>query len=124
MVDEKMDQSAPGAQEKKKKKKNKRGPNLIPREPRKRFSSIKTSIKKTTLEEKMRLKEQRKANKMIDDKMKAKKQQINEAKKIRREEAEKRKEENKRKGEVVQPIKNSAKLKRMSKKQLKKVRKA
>lgn len=74
MIEEEMDQSAPGVP----KKKNKRGPNLIPKEPRKRFSSIKTSIKKSTLEEKMRLKEQRKANKMMDDKMKAKKQQINE----------------------------------------------
>ncbi|XP_015183806.1 PREDICTED: coiled-coil domain-containing protein 86 [Polistes dominula] len=89
------------------------------KEPKKRFSSIvKSRGIKLSFEKKQKLKENLQRAKDMSRAIKEKKQAEKEAKKQRRIENLKRAEENRKKGEVVQIIKNTAKLKRMKKKQL------
>jgi len=92
--------------------------------PKDRFRSmIKVKALKPSFETRMKERVDRKRvqelQKEIDDRKKAKKDHVRK----RREENEKRRVENERKGEVVSVIKNTAKLRRMKKKQLRNIQK-
>ncbi|XP_077107092.1 coiled-coil domain-containing protein 86-like [Ranitomeya variabilis] len=72
----------------------------------------------TSWEVKMKQKQEKKLLKSLAQQLKDEKQQEKEAKRRRREENLRRRLENERKAEVVQVIRNPAKLKRVRKKQL------
>ncbi|XP_033210905.1 coiled-coil domain-containing protein 86 [Belonocnema kinseyi] len=120
--------------EKKSKKKAKNDQIVIPRgkpksgriwkEQKTRFSSIvKTRGIRQSFEQKQKLREHLKHIKEISREKKAKMKEEKELKKQRRIEKLKREEENRKKSEVVQVITNTAKIKRMKKKQLRMVEK-
>lgn len=92
---------------------------------KKRFTSM-NQVKplKSSWEAKTKQRYERKCLKAIEDEIKSATQKQIEERKKRREEKRKRKEENERKSEVVQVVRNTAKLKRLKKKQLKYIRKA
>ncbi|XP_037282276.1 coiled-coil domain-containing protein 86 [Rhipicephalus microplus] len=92
---------------------------------KKRFSSmVKDRPLKTSWKFKMEQRAERKALLALDREIKEEKKRKIEEKKRRREENLRRREENAKKSEVVQIIKNTAKIKRMSKKQLRLIKKA
>uniref|UniRef100_A0A131XDW8 Coiled-coil domain-containing protein 86 n=1 Tax=Hyalomma excavatum TaxID=257692 RepID=A0A131XDW8_9ACAR len=92
---------------------------------KKRFSSMmKDRPLKTSWKVKMEQRAERKALLAMDRELKEEKKRKIEEKKRRREENLRRREENAKKSEVVQVIKNTAKIKRMSKKQLRHIKKA
>lgn len=88
-----------------------------------RFSKIKKTTYRPTFASKEKLRHDLKHIKELSRSVKEEKKQENEQKRQRREENFKRKQENERKSEVVQIIKNPAKLKRMKKKALRKIEK-
>lgn len=88
-----------------------------------RFSKIKKSVFRPTFEKKQKLRHDLKHIKELSRTIKENKKLENEAKRVRREENAKRRLENERKNEIVQVIKNPAKLKRMKKKALRKIEK-
>lgn len=88
-----------------------------------RFSTIKKSINRRTFERKQLLRAELKHIKELSSSIKEDKKQENVAKKQRRAENAQRRLENERKSEVVQVIKNTAKMKRMKKKALRKIEK-
>ncbi|KAH9376861.1 coiled-coil domain-containing protein 86-like [Haemaphysalis longicornis] len=92
---------------------------------KKRFSSmVKDRPLKTSWKTKMQERAERKALLALDREIKDEKKRKIEEKKKRREENLRRREENAKKAEIVQVIKNTAKIKRMSKKQLRFIKKA
>ncbi|XP_051174411.1 coiled-coil domain-containing protein 86 [Leptopilina boulardi] len=94
------------------------------KEPRKRFSSIvKTKGIRQSFEKKQKLREDLKHIKELSREKVAKMKEAKELKKQRRVENLKRAEENRKKSEVVQVITNTAKIKRMKKKQLRMIEK-
>ncbi|KAK0074066.1 hypothetical protein PV325_008820 [Microctonus aethiopoides] len=94
------------------------------KEPKKRFSSIiKTKGLRLSLEKKKKLREVVKSNQAQSRAIIEQKKADKEAKKQRRIANLKRAEENRKKSEVVQVIKNTAKIKRMKKKQLRMIEK-
>ncbi|KAK3084754.1 hypothetical protein FSP39_018324 [Pinctada imbricata] len=89
-----------------------------------RYSSMTTGKPlKTSWQEKMRKKAQAKSIKDFEKQLKDDRAKEKEAARLRAEEKKKRREENARKAEIVQTVKNPAKLKRMRKKQLRKTKK-
>lgn len=88
-----------------------------------RFSNIKKTIYRRTPQKKEELRHELKHIKALSKSIKEDKKAENEEKRMRREVNAKRKLENERKSEVVQVIKNPAKLKRMKKKALRKIEK-
>ncbi|XP_053376073.1 coiled-coil domain-containing protein 86-like [Mercenaria mercenaria] len=78
---------------------------------------------KTSWAKKMQLKAEKKSIKSFEKQLKEDRNRQLEEKRKRQEENKKRRLENERKNEVVQPIKNTAKIKRMKKKQLRQVQK-
>ncbi|XP_043482265.1 coiled-coil domain-containing protein 86 [Leptopilina heterotoma] len=94
------------------------------KEPRKRFSSIvKTKGIRQSFEKKQKLREDLKHIKELSREKVAKMKEAKELKKERRRDNLKRAEENRKKSEIVQVITNTAKIKRMKKKQLRMIEK-
>ncbi|GFS88424.1 coiled-coil domain-containing protein 86 [Nephila pilipes] len=91
---------------------------------KKRFGSM-CQVKplKTKWSKKLELRKERKDLLLHNAEIKEAKQQEKELRKERRRKKLERKLENERKGEVVQVIKNTAKLRRLSKKQFRKIEK-
>ncbi|KAL8604673.1 hypothetical protein ACOMHN_013453 [Nucella lapillus] len=89
-----------------------------------RFSDM-TRVKsqKTSWTLKMERKAEKQATKMMQQQLRDEKKAKQEALRLRREQNIKRKLENERKSEIVQPVKNTAKMRRMKKKQLRKIEK-
>lgn len=88
-----------------------------------RFSNIKKSIYRLSKPKKDQLRNDIKHIKELSKSIKDERKVENERKRQRREENAKKKLENERKSEIVQIIKNPAKLKRMKKKALRKIEK-
>ncbi|MBN3275363.1 CCD86 protein, partial [Polyodon spathula] len=91
---------------------------------KKRFSNmVSDKPLKTSWEKKMKAKEEKKLTKDLANQLKEDKAKEKEDKRKRREENLKRKQENERKSEIVQVIRNPAKMKRMKRKQLRRIEK-
>lgn len=88
-----------------------------------RFGDIKKTVFRPTTEKKHAFREEMKHIRALSKSIKEDKKQDNENKRMRREVNAKRRLENERKSEVVQVIKNPAKIKRMKKKALRKIEK-
>ncbi|GAV03459.1 hypothetical protein RvY_13879 [Ramazzottius varieornatus] len=89
-----------------------------------RFSSVvKVQPLRTTWATKMKAKTERKLTKAHEKEMSEEKKKEKEDARKRIEERKKRQEENTRRAEIVQPIKNTAKIKRMKRKQLRSIEK-
>ncbi|XP_025090539.1 coiled-coil domain-containing protein 86-like [Pomacea canaliculata] len=89
-----------------------------------RFSDfLRVKCQKTSWEEKMAKKKEQQAIKDLEKKLKEQKIEKIQLKRQRREENKKRRLENERRAEIVQPIKNTRKLKRIKKKQLRQIEK-
>ncbi|XP_012219999.2 coiled-coil domain-containing protein 86 [Linepithema humile] len=94
------------------------------KEEKTKFSSIiKTRGIRLSFAKKQKLREDLKRVKEMSREIKERKKTEKEAKKQRRRENLKRAEENRKKNEIVQVIKNPAKIKRMKKKQLRMIEK-
>ncbi|XP_063227347.1 coiled-coil domain-containing protein 86 isoform X2 [Bacillus rossius redtenbacheri] len=94
------------------------------KDDRKKASSmVKTRGLKLSLEKKRKLREELKRAKEISRQLEQRRKQEKEDHRKRREENLRRREENQKKSELVQVIKNSAKIKRMKKKQLRRIEK-
>ncbi|XP_078591156.1 coiled-coil domain-containing protein 86-like [Branchiostoma floridae x Branchiostoma japonicum] len=78
---------------------------------------------RTTWNKKMQQRAEKQSIKSFEKELKELKQKQLEEKRKRQEEHKKHKLENERKSEIVQPIKNTAKIKRMKKKQLRQIQK-
>merc|ERR1712154_301751 len=88
----------------------------------KRHSQIKNVKRfKTSWNEKMAKKEEKKRIKELEESLKSEKDKAKEYHRMRTMENRKRKLENQRKSEIVVPIKDTRKIKRMKKKQLRQI---
>ncbi|KAL9705042.1 hypothetical protein quinque_008560 [Culex quinquefasciatus] len=88
-----------------------------------RFATVKKSVRGKVKTKHLAYREEIKQIKELSRSIKEERKQQNEEKKQRREENKLRRLENERKSEIVQIIKNPAKLKRMRKKQLRQIEK-
>lgn len=88
-----------------------------------RFATVKKSVKGKVPAKHFAYREEIKQIKALSRSIKEERKQQDEEKKQRREENKQRRLENERKSEIVQIIKNPAKLKRMRKKQLRQIEK-
>ncbi|KAA0722045.1 Coiled-coil domain-containing protein 86 [Triplophysa tibetana] len=89
-----------------------------------RFSALlRDKPVRSSWEKKMEAKREKQVVKQYQQQLKDEKARVKEEKKMRRAENLKRRAENERKAEIVQVIKNTTKIKRMKKKQLRKIEK-
>ncbi|XP_055625305.1 coiled-coil domain-containing protein 86 [Toxorhynchites rutilus septentrionalis] len=88
-----------------------------------RFATVKKSVKGKPIKKHLAYREEIKQIKNLSRSIKEERKIQNEEKKQRSEENKRRRLENERKSEIVQIIKNPAKLKRMRKKQLRQIEK-
>jgi rRNA-processing protein CGR1 len=88
-----------------------------------RFNVVKKSLKKKSVSNHLKFRDEIKHVKELSRSIITERKKQNEEYRVRREENLRRRLENERKNEIVQVIKNTAKMKRMSKKQLRKVEK-
>lgn len=88
-----------------------------------RFATVKKSVRGKATAKHLAYREEIKQIKELSRSIKEERKQDNEQKRQRIEENKRRKLENERKSEIVQIIKNPAKLKRMRKKQLRQIEK-
>ncbi|XP_055531983.1 coiled-coil domain-containing protein 86 [Wyeomyia smithii] len=88
-----------------------------------KFSSVKKSIRGEATAKHLAYRDEIKNIKALSRSIKEDRKQQNKEKRQRREENKRRRLENERKSEIVQIIKNPAKLKRMRKKQLRQIEK-
>ncbi|XP_050071468.1 coiled-coil domain-containing protein 86 [Anopheles maculipalpis] len=88
-----------------------------------RFATIKRSRRGKTSAQQLAYRDEIKQIKQLSQSIKETRRRENEEKRLRREENKRRRLENERKNEVVQIIRNPAKLKRMRKKQLRMIEK-
>lgn len=93
------------------------------KDPKQKFRKIQNTLPKKTTAQHLQFREEMKRIKALSKSIKDDKKQENELKKQRREENAKRREENELKNQHVQIIKNTAKLKRTKKKQLRQIQK-
>uniref|UniRef100_A0A182PVN5 Coiled-coil domain-containing protein 86 n=1 Tax=Anopheles epiroticus TaxID=199890 RepID=A0A182PVN5_9DIPT len=91
--------------------------------PKERFATVKKSLRGKKSSQQIAFREEIKHIKELSRSIKETKRCENEMKRQRREENKRRRMENERKSEIVQIIKNPAKLKRMRKKQLRMIEK-
>ncbi|XP_055904006.1 coiled-coil domain-containing protein 86 [Eupeodes corollae] len=117
------------ANKKKKANKNPEVPRGLPKSgrpwktPKQKFSSIKKTIHRHSFEKKMELRNEIRHIKELSKSIKDAKKEDNEMKKKRRIQNAERRLENERRSEIVQVIKNPAKLRRMKKKQMRMIEK-
>uniref|UniRef100_A0A182W7Z0 Coiled-coil domain-containing protein 86 n=1 Tax=Anopheles minimus TaxID=112268 RepID=A0A182W7Z0_9DIPT len=88
-----------------------------------RFATIKRSLRGKTSSQQIAYRNEIKQIKQLSQSIKDTRRRENEEKRVRREENKQRRLENARKSEIVQIIKNPAKLKRMRKKHLRMIEK-
>lgn len=88
-----------------------------------RFATIKKSLRGKTSSQQLAYRDEMKQIKQLSQSIKDTRRLENEKKRLRREENKRRRLDNERKNEIVQIIKNPAKLKRMRKKHLRMIEK-
>uniref|UniRef100_A0A182SRN4 Coiled-coil domain-containing protein 86 n=1 Tax=Anopheles maculatus TaxID=74869 RepID=A0A182SRN4_9DIPT len=88
-----------------------------------RFATVKRSLRGKTSVQQLAYRDEIKQIKQLSQSIKETRRRENEVKRLRREENKRRRLENERKNEMVQVIKNPAKLKRMRKKHLRMIEK-
>ncbi|KAK3927120.1 Coiled-coil domain-containing protein 86 [Frankliniella fusca] len=103
----------------------KRPGNRFWKKDRKRFSSVVATrgLKRITWNQKEKLRQELKHAKELSRSLKDERARVKQELRERRQENIKRREENARKAEIVQVIKNTSKLKRLKKKQLRTIEK-
>ncbi|XP_026271767.1 coiled-coil domain-containing protein 86 [Frankliniella occidentalis] len=124
-VDSDSDSSDEETHQKTSEVRGKRPGNRFWKKDRKRFSSVVATrgLKRITWDQKEKLRHELKHAKQLSRTLKEERSRVKQETRERRQENLKRREENARKSEIVTVIKNTSKLKRLKKKQLRSIEK-